>query len=688
MTLLFADLETYSPVEISHGTHAYAEQAEVMLWAWAIDNGPVQCWDLTAEPMTPTDLLVALHSGTTIWHNGGNFDRVVLGHALPALCPPLERMHDTMAMALAHSLPGSLEKLGDILGLPQDQAKLKDGRALIQLFCKPRPKNQKLRRATRATHPAEWARFIEYAKRDVEAMRALYHKLPSWNYPRGAELALWQLDQRINARGVAVDLDLAGAAIRASDRCQKVLAQETCRLTADAVTAATQRDRLLAHILEAHGVELPDMKTSTLEKVLERDADLPPIVRELLMIRLQASKTSGAKYKRVLQGASRDGRLRGLLQFCGASRTGRWAGRLFQPQNLPRPTHTQALIDQGIAAMKADAEDLIFPDVMDLASSAIRGVIVAPPGKKLVVADLANIEGRMLAWLAGETWKLRAFRDFDAGTGHDLYKLAYASSFRVTPERVSKDQRQIGKVQELALGYQGGVGAFTTFALVYGIDLDQLAATVLPTLPGDVLEEARGMWGWATQKKRTLGLAYDTFVACDSLKRLWRRAHPETASLWRETEDAVRRAIATPGQWHACRTVAMRRDAAWLRIRLPSGRFLCYPSPRVADDGQISYMGINQYTRKWCRLKTYGGKLAENITQAASRDVLASSMQPIEDAGYEIVLTVHDEIISEAPDLPEFNSDHLAGLMATVPSWAEGLPLAAAGFEAYRYRKE
>lgn len=518
-------------------------------------------------------------------------------------------------------------------------------------------------------------------------MRAVYHKLPTWNY-KGAELALWQLDQRINNRGVAVDLELAHAALRATERAQATLAEQAHDLTNGDVHAATQRDKMLAHVLAEYSIDLPDMTASTVERRMD-DPDLPPALRELLGVRLQASKTSASKYKRVIEATSSDGRLRGLLQFCGASRTGRWAGRLFQPQNLPRPTHPQGDIDQGIEAMKADVEDLVFDDVMALARSAIRGVIVAPEGGKLVVADLANIEGRAIAWLAGESWKLQAFREYDADIGPDLYKLAYARAFAIRHEDVAKPQRQIGKVMELMLGYEGGVGAFITGAASYNIDLDAMAEAAMPSVPGNVAHEARDFLDWRqVEEMGQFDLADETFIACDSLKRLWRAAHPKVASWWKELEEAARRAILSPGVTTSARSIKMRRDGAWLRIVLPSGRALCYPSPAVDESGKVSYMGINQYSRKWQRLKTYGGKLAENITQAVARDVLASSMQPIEDAGYRIVLTVHDEIIAEAPDAPEFNPDHLASLMATAPSWAEGLPLAAAGFEAYRYRKD
>lgn len=659
-----------------------------MLWLYAIDDGEVQCWDRTTGAPMPADLKAALEDNDvkTVWHNGGMFDTVVLCKAM-GIDLPLERVHDTMVQALSHSLPGSLGSLCEILGVDADKSKDKDGKQLIQLFCKPRPLTNKLRRATKETHPEEWRRFIQYGKNDVAAMREIYRKLPTWNY-KGNELALWHLDQTINRRGVAIDVKLALAAIEAVDAAQKDLAQRTFDLTDGHVKAATQRDALLTHLLLYYGVDLPDMQKSTLERRVE-DESLPWALRELLAIRLQASTTSTSKYKTLVKAVSADGRLRGTLQFNGASRTGRWAGRLFQPQNLPRPSLKQEIIDAGIEALKASCADLITDNVMELTSSAIRGCIIAPPGKKLVVADLSNIEGRDQSWLAGEAWKLKAFRAYDNGTGHDLYKLAYAKSFGIRPEDVTKDQRQVGKVQELALGYEGGVGAFLTFAAAYGIDLEAMGQQAYDAIPQDILREAEGMLAWTKKKRRsTFGLSDQAWIVCESFKRSWRAAHPAIASMWGELADTVRLAIRKPGVTYTCRVLKVRRDGNWLRIGLPSGRCLCYPSPAVEDGGQISYMGNNQYTRKWSRLKTYGGKLFENVCQAVARDVLTHNMALIEQAGYEIVLTVHDEVICEAPDSDEFNDAHLSGLLANNPPWALDMPLAAAGFETYRYKKD
>jgi DNA polymerase len=691
MQKLWLDLETYSETPIKNGVHAYAENVEILLFAWAIDDEPAAVWDCTDESgKTPPRLYDALIKAPELWAQNSHFDRTVLGaQVLPSCVTRPERWRDTMVQALAHGLPGALGDLCVALGIPADKAKDKAGKALIQLFCKPRPKKSKIRRATRETHPKQWAELVEYARQDIEAMREIHKKMPLWNY-KGFELDLWHLDQRINDRGVAIDLELADAAVRGVDRAQVGLAKDTVEMTNGQVQSATQRDAMLAHILEEYGVALPDMQMATLERRIE-DPDLPMGLRELLKVRLQASTSSTSKYRTLQRATSRDGRLRGLLQFCGASRTGRWAGRLFQPQNLPRPTLHQDEIDFGIEALKADCADLVVDNVMQLTSSAIRGCIVAPENKKLCIADLSNIEGRVQAWLAGETWKLKAFRDYDAGIGADLYKLAYSKSFGVAPEDVTKDQRQIGKVQELALGYEGGVGAFVTFAAAYGIDLDELAAKAARAIPPNVWGQANIMLEWHRKQNRdpdrALGLSERAWLTCESFKLAWREAHPNIASLWKELDSSVRAAIDCPGKTFICRVLKVRRDGNWLRIGLPSGRAICYPSPAIEKE-KITYMGVNQYSRKWSRLQTYGGKLFENVCQAVARDVMAANMPEIENKGYEIVLSVHDELLTETPDTADYSSDELSELLAAVPHWAEGMPLAAAGFETYRYKKD
>lgn len=716
-TKLWLDDETFSRTPITYGTHRYAEGAEVLLRAWAIDEGRPAVQDVAnGEPPSRIMLEALRDPEVEVWAHNSHFDRTLERHAGYAV--DIGRWRDTMVQAMAHGLPGKLDTLCEILQVPTDKAKDKAGKALIMLFCKPRPFSHRMTpdmfpgetlrqrqaalkewaliakenwdgRCTSDTHPKEWEQFKTYAGLDIDAMREVHRRLPKWNFT-GRELALWHLDQKINDRGVAIDLDLAECTVRAVELAQKGLAKRTQVLTNDEVQAATQRDAMLVHVLSQYGVDLPNMQMATLERRIA-DPDLPAALRELLAIRLQASTTSTSKYKTLMRSASSDGRLRGLLQFCGAQRTGRWAGRLFQPQNLPRPSMKQHDIDDGIEAVKMGCVDLLFENVMQVTSSAIRGCIVAPAGEKLVIADLSNIEGRVQAWLAGETWKLKAFRAFDAGTGADLYKLAYAKSFGIKPEDVTKDQRQVGKVQELALGYEGGVGAFVTFAAAYNIDLEELAEQAATAIPGNVWGQANIMFDWHKKKRSdpaaAMKLSKNAWLTCESFKLAWREAHPHIASFWKQLDEAVRGAIDAGGHTFTCGPLKVRRDGAWLRIGLPSGRAICYPSPLIVD-GKITYMGINQYSRKWCRLDTYGGKLFENVCQAVARDVMAHNMPLIEEAGYKIVLSVHDELLTETPQTCAYNQEHLSQLLAASPPWALDMPLAAAGFETDRYKKD
>lgn len=682
---MYCDLETYSEVSVNCGAHRYAEKAEVLLFAWAKADAPVQVWDVTTKAPMPAELAVALADQRviTVWHNGGMFDSVVLQHALGIHIAP-ERMEDTMVQALAHGLPGSLGDLCAIFRLTEDESKDKTGRQLVQLFCKPRPANCKLRRATAQTHKEQWAQFIAYAARDIQAMRALHRRMPRWNLT-SQERELWYLDQRINRRGIYIDVALAHAAIRAVDEEKVNLAERVCGMTGGEVASASRRDAMLRHIAEVWGIALPDMRADTLERRIA-DPDTPQGLRELLGVRLSACTTSVSKYKKLISCISPDNRLRGTQQFCGASRTGRQSGRYFQPQNLPRPDMPQTDIDLGIRALKAGYAPLLY-EPMQLTSNALRGVIVPPQGCKLVVSDLSNIEGRVLAWLAGEQWKLQAFRDSDTGHGEDLYKLTYARAFNIAPQQVTPQQRQTGKVMELGLGYGGGVAAFLAFATAYGMSLAALADAFLPVIPPDIRHEASGWYNECVKTGNTCGLSKEQFIACDALKRLWRITNPRIAAFWKAVQYAAERALGMNGTEVKEGRVTAVRHNAWLRLILPSGRSLCYPGAAIDETGAISYYGINPYSRKWQRMRTYGGKLAENICQAVARDILMAALPGIEKAGYRIVLTVHDEVITEAPDTPEYNAQALSALLAAAPGYAPDLPLAAAGFEGKRYRK-
>lgn len=690
---LWLDLETFGEEPIKGGAHRYAEKSEIMLVALAEDDEPSWVDDLTDGRDVGAylqRLQARIDAADKVVIHNSAFDRTVLRQH--GVTVPLEKIEDTMVLALQHGLPGSLGQLCDILGVPQDEAKDKDGKKLIQLFTKPRPKNMKLRRATRETHPDEWQRFVEYARLDVDAMRAVRRRLPRWN-DTPSERQYWRVDQATNDLGVAVDVELARSALGAFDRASRTLATFTAALTGGAVGATTQRDKLIAYLRETHDFVTHDMTKGTVEFFL-RDGSLDPQVRKLLEIRQQAAATSPAKYKALLGAVSADGRLRGTLQFCGAARTGRDAGRIFQPQNLPR---TPDWFDEDVQAITIDAikagcEDIIWSNVSERCSMSVRGCLVAAPKHQFAIADLSNIEGRVIAWGAGEQWKLEAFRAYDRGEGPDLYKVTAGRILGKDPADVTKTERQLqGKTPELAGAYQGGVGAYRVMG-------------------GPVFEAM-------------------TDAEIQDIVTAWRAAHPRTKAFWYDLERACKMAIRNPGESFGVRDMATfdvvpgPDGKDWLRMRLPSGRYLCYPEPLVEQetcercDGagefpflhegverimkcphcggsgkqgweQISYMGVNQYTRKWSRLTTYGGKLSENWTQAVARDVFFSGMLPAYRRGYAIVLRVHDELVAEVPLGSGLTWEGLAECMATLPSWAAGLPLAAAGFDAVRYRKD
>ena len=388
-------------------------------------------------------------------------------------------------------------------------------------------------------------------------------------------------------------------------------------------------------------------------------------------------------------------------------------GQITQVQNYP--SKGLLPVDEtkiGIEALKLNAADIFGFDIMHLTKSTLRYTIKAEQGKKLLVADLAGIEGRILAWLAGEEWKLQAYREFDAGTGPDLYKLTYAKAFNVKPEEVTKDQRnQIGKPLDLSMGYHGGVSAFVTFATSYGVDVAVLAAQAKSSIPENTMREALNFYDWLRDQditsakkkaekaeaagdwrdyledKKTLGLNQEAFTVCDSLKRLWRAGHPATVKLWADAENACRNAVEIPNKdFYFGNNCRARRSGKWVRIILPSGHCLCYPGMEIHED-KLRFKGINQFTKKWGWIETFSGKIIENCTQGLARDVFKHGQLLAEENGYPVILPVHDELVCEVPDSEEYTVHGLEEMMATVPVWAPGLPLAAEGFEDYVYHK-
>lgn len=683
--MIWLDLETFSAEPIASGVYKYAETARILLCAYALDDAPAVVYDATSGEPWPVELLRRLADPyeLIVAHNS-NFDRTVLRRYLPQVGDPA-RWRDTMICAYSLSLPGSLADLCELCRLPVDKAKDADGKRLIRIFCRPQLDGCVLSRADR---PDDWARFVEYCRLDVEAMRSVYYKLPQQLLPSDVVWSEWQIDQRINDRGMQIDLELVRAASAAAAAAKEAADQTVARLTNGRAQSIGELDKLLEFCLHECGYSLPDMQRATLEARLS-DPALPPVVRDLLSARLSAGKASVKKYDALLACTNTDGRLRGCLQFMGAVRTGRWTGRLFQPQNLPRGTMSPEEVEEGIAALKSGLASVLYTDVTALVSNCLRAAICARPGHKLVVADLSNIEGRVLSWLAGEAWKLEAFRLYDAGKGPDLYKVAYGRAFGIAPEDVSKKQRQIGKVMELAMGYQGGVGAFATFARGYGVDLSEMARHVRDSCSADD-------WRSASQAFARAGgatdLGADEWTACEVIKRLWRRAHPAITGFWADADSAVKQVLAGLTPYASAGRVSFRKCGTYLVATLPSGRPVCYPAARLPGEASggcaFEYYGQIQATRRWSYIRTYAGKIVENLTQACARDVLASSLPAAEAAGYKTVLSVHDELITEVPDDPRFSAAGLAAIMSSVPSWAGGLPLSAAGFAAYRYKKD
>lgn len=698
MTRLYMDTETFSEVNLkTAGTINYADNAEVMILTFAIgDEGKVYGVDYTRGQKTPERLLDEVHSPNNdlVFHNSF-FDRHIINRTnLFGMQIKTDRVIDTMAVALAHGLPAGLGPLGAAFGLDEDNAKDKDGMRLIQLFCKPKGKKLKdgrIVRATYDTNPEDWVKFMRYAKQDVHTMRKLYLLLPKWN-ARGQERLIWELDQKINDRGIQIDVELCRKAMEEAVFAKKELGKLTQAATDGQVMNATQRAVLLNFLNTEYDLNLTDLKADTVDRRLAQTG-LPSHIRELLELRSDASKNAASKYKRALENASyKDGRFRGALQYCGASRTGRWAGRVVQPQNMRRPTMKTHEIEEATESILDGTFSNRYIDRrMDVLGNCVRGLIIAKPGRKLVVSDLSNIEGRSLIWLSGEDWKLKYFREYDAGkVEYDNYVVAYKEAMNCDFD-TAKDNRQIGKVMELGLGYGGGVAAFITFAAVYRLDLDELADRVWEAADHDHLMECYGKYEWAKKNGYHAGLDQEVYAACELLKQKWRAAHPRTVEFWQNLEDCFRLAIKYEGRTftvRGCPMLKMRRDKNWLRVKLPSGRYLVYVNPWVDEKKNIWFRGVDQLTRRWAKIHTYSGKLSENVTSATSRDVMAYNFPKIEEAGYPIALSVHDEVITEPRDKRSYSADKLSALLSAPHEWSKGLPLAAQGFETYRYRKD
>ena len=652
---LFLDIETYSSVDISKaGAFKYMEAPdfEIMLIAYAWDNSPVDvvaceadrnvglwarddgdCKFLQSieEALTDPDVVKVAHNSA--------FERAAFARVTKRDMPP-EQWEDTMILAAYNGLPLSLDAAGAALQL-QDQ-KIKEGTLLINYFCKPcRPTiSNGGRTRNRPEHAIDkWQRFVEYCKRDVEVAQAIYYRLR--DYPVTAfERQVWALDARINERGVQVDPELVQAAIDVDEASRAEHLDEMRRLTGlDNPNSVAQ----LKDWLEAYGVTCDSLNKAT---VAELKASVKQrSVQRVLELRQLLSKTSTKKYEAMTNAACQDDRVRGLTQYYGAARTGRWAGRLIQLQNLPQ-NHLDSIgeVREIVRARDLGALEMLFDSVPDTLSQLIRTALVAKPGCTFLVSDYAAIEARVIAYLAGEKWRMEVFAN-----GGDIYCSSASQMFKVPVVKhgINGHLRQKGKVAELACGYGGGVAALKNF----GAD--------------------------------KMGLTEEEM---QNIVDQWRIASPTIPKLWRDTETAAKKALENPGRSYRIPCgVTYRRDGDALRCKLPSGRVLTYWGARLVD-GSIKFMGQNQTTRKWELTDTWGGKLTENVVQAVARDCLAVAMVRLEQAGWHIVFHVHDEIVVEAPEGSRWQD--VAAIMGEPIDWAPGLLLRGDGYETQFYMKD
>lgn len=648
---LYIDLETYSDNDIKFGVHKYVDTDtfEIMLLAYAIDDDEPAVIDLMAGEALPENLCRAM-TDPTVLKTAFNvsFELTCLKKAMPELIAEDQWACD-MVLARYHSYGAGLGVVAKALGLPEDKQKDARGKRLIQYFCKPvKPtkKNEGRTRNLPEHAPEDWAVFKEYCRQDVVTERAI-RKALIWLRPVNEERDLWFLDQKINSRGVALDMELVEAAIRTSETYTEKLLEEARELTGlENPNSVSQ----LKEWLRLNGHPVSSLDKETVDSLLS-DNRLHPVLRKVLGIRAKLGKTSIKKYMAMRDSICRDGRAHDLFQFYGACRTGRWAGRNIQLQNLPR-NYLEDLDAARETVKSADVEwlELMYENVSDTLSQLIRTAIIPKPGHKFVVADFSAIEARVLAWLANESWVLDAFCQ-----GKDIYCATASKMFGVPVEKhgANSELRQKGKVATLACGYGGGVAA-------------------LKSMGGDKL----GLSDQELQK-----------IVDD-----WREASPHIVRFWKMLEVAASQCIRQGRPYNVGIKVRFYKQKGHLLLRLPSGRILVYLNARIGENRfgkeSIVYDGIAQTTGTLEELETYGGKLAENLTQAVARDCLAEAMLALEDAGYPIVAHIHDEVICDVPDTAEYSLEEVVEIMTRNVPWNDGLPLSAAGFESHYYMKD
>ena len=646
MKTISIDIETFSSVDLAKsGVYRYAESPdfEVLLFGYSVDGSAVSVVDLASGEKIPPHILSALEDKTVIkCAFNANFERIclsrLLGYKTGCYLSPVS-WHCTMVWSAYMGLPLSLQGCGAVLRL--DRQKLTEGKELIRYFCvpcQPTKANGGRTRNLPGDAPEKWARFKIYNARDVETEAEIQQKLSRFPVPEG----IWDeycIDQKINDTGVALDRTLVREAIAMDGVSGHELSDAMKSLTAlENPNSVPQMKAWLA----ANGLHTDTLGKKTVTELLKT---APERLREVLLLRQQLAKSSVKKYQAMENAVCSDGRARGMFQFYGANRTGRWAGRLIQMQNLPQNhlsdlSQARALVRTG----NREAVKLLYEDIPDTLSQLIRTAFVAPEGKKFIVADFSAIEARVIAWIAGETWRQQVFAD-----GKDIYCASASQMFGVPVEKhgINGHLRQKGKIAELALGYGGAVGALKAMgALDMGLSEEELPPLV----------------------------------------QAWRNANPNIVNLWWAVDSAVTEAVQrrTSAKTHGIR---FTYRSGMLLITLPSGRNLTYIKPKIGTNSFgspcVTYEGIGG-TKKWERLESYGPKFVENIVQATARDILCYAMKTLRHT--DIVMHIHDEIVIEAD--PQMSLQAVCGQMGKTPPWALGLLLRADGYETQFYRKD
>lgn len=657
---LSIDLETYSSVPIAKaGAYKYVQSPdfEILLFAYSVDDGPVEIVDLAQGEILPEWLYEAVKSPDYIKHAyNAAFEWYCLSKFYGFLLP-VDQWRDTMLHGLYCGYTAGLDATGKALGLPAEKQKLSVGKALIRYFCVPCTPTQSNGGRTRnypKHDPDKWNLFKTYCLGDVVTEMEIDRRLSNFPVPAAIEKQ-WQTDLLINARGVAVDMGMVRGALEIDALARENLTREAIEITGlENPNSVSQLTRWLE---KATDTPVSDLRKDTVAAMLESEA-VTGTANRVLEIRQELGKTSTKKYDAIEAAVCGDGRVRGLLQFYGANRTGRWAGRLVQVQNLPRTYIEQLNIARDAVRNKqGDKLKFFFGSVPDTLSQLIRTSFIASPGNKLVDADFSAIEARVISWLAGEQWRLEVFR-----THGKIYEASASQMFGVPIEKIKKGNpeyalRQKGKVAELALGYQGSSGALIAMgALKMGIPEEDLP---------------------------------------DIVSR-WRDANKRIVDLWYSLESAAVSVIQTGAPVGVrglvlAREFDLEHDLDFLTITLPSQRKLYYAKPELGANQwgrpSILYRGVNQTTKQWTQLETYGGKLVENVVQAIARDCLAVAIEHLEEAGFPVVFHVHDEVVIDCP-VDKADLDKVVQLMTLPIPWAQDLPLNADGWVGDFFRKD